>query len=146
MVLSILVFSAFPVIAQDNDAALCEKGTNLNKERKSAEAIECYQKSIELKPDHFKWLNKGAVYDAQNMFKEALACYDKAIELCRDYPNAWYNKGLALYALGRYEEAAETFKKCRSLLKLDNHEFRSVLDKTIAKAANVIKTKKSTKK
>ncbi|NET60555.1 MAG: tetratricopeptide repeat protein [Symploca sp. SIO2E6] len=34
-----------------------------------------------------------------------IASFDKAVELTPDYDAAWYNRGIALYDLGKIEEA-----------------------------------------
>ncbi|HEY0840244.1 MAG TPA: tetratricopeptide repeat protein, partial [Vulgatibacter sp.] len=39
----------------------------------------------------------------------ALSHYEEAVRTLPDSGEAWYDKGLALHALGRHEEAAEAF-------------------------------------
>ena len=41
--------------------------------------------------------------------EEAVDSYRKALILEKDFPNAWYNLGVALYSLERYEEALEAY-------------------------------------
>jgi tetratricopeptide (TPR) repeat protein len=38
-------------------------------------------------------------------------CYNKALEIKPNYVNASYNKGLALYSLGKHNEAIELYDK-----------------------------------
>ena len=40
----------------------------------------------------------------QEKYQEALEAFDRALEYREDFPNAWYNKGMALGSLGRYQE------------------------------------------
>ncbi|RLI95338.1 MAG: hypothetical protein DRO92_01970 [Candidatus Altiarchaeales archaeon] len=44
-------------------------------------------------------------------FKEELEAYNKALEINPTLDRAWYNKGIALYQLGRYNESIEAFNK-----------------------------------
>ena len=59
------------------------------------EAIECYDKAIELNPDNPEYWNKKAnlLYKLDEVsFEEILKCYDKAIELNPKNPEYWENK------------------------------------------------------
>jgi len=80
------------------------------------EAIEEFDKAIELDPNNPKYHNnKGnALYDLHN-YQEAIEEFDKAIELDPNNPNYHNNKGNALLKLGRYEEAIEEFDKAIEL-------------------------------
>lgn len=55
-----------------------------------------------------EWFHLG--YDAKDPEK-AVEYYTKALEIDPKYIYAWYNKGIALYNLGRYEEAVKCFDK-----------------------------------
>ena len=44
-----------------------------------------------------------------------MQCCDKAIQMNPNYSYTWYNKGLALHALGEYNEALECFEKTLQL-------------------------------
>lgn len=48
-------------------------------------------------------------------YKAAIQCYDIAIALRPDFSEAYYNKGLALRALGRTTEANAAFAKAKEL-------------------------------
>lgn len=48
-------------------------------------------------------------------YERALPFLDRAIRLKSDYPEAWVNKGIALYRLGRHEEALEAQEKALAL-------------------------------
>jgi tetratricopeptide (TPR) repeat protein len=48
-------------------------------------------------------------------YEEAIKAYDEAIKLVPDYADAYYNKGLALRALGRISEADAAFAKANEL-------------------------------
>jgi len=42
-------------------------------------------------------------------------CYDKALDINPKYTNAWYNKGLVLDYLRKYEEAIKCYDKALEL-------------------------------
>jgi tetratricopeptide (TPR) repeat protein len=48
-------------------------------------------------------------------FEGAIASYDWVLSLQPEYPNSWYNRGLALIALGRYEEALASYNRSLAL-------------------------------
>ncbi|MGV8126211.1 MAG: tetratricopeptide repeat protein [Methanothrix sp.] len=86
------------------------KGFALSSLGKYDEAIQAYDKVIELKPDYVEaWSNKGnALYD-QGKYDEAIQAYDEAIRFNPNYVNAWSNKGSALGKQGKYEEAIKAY-------------------------------------
>jgi len=57
----------------------------------------------------------GYVFALQKMNEEALAAFEKAIELNPQYYKAWYNKGVMLVNLNRYEHALAAFEKAIEL-------------------------------
>jgi tetratricopeptide (TPR) repeat protein len=82
------------------------KGFALDELGKFPEAIECYDKSLEINPRYdLAWNNKGlALADLGNL-PEAIGCYDRALEINPRYGNALKNKGNALKNLGKLLEA-----------------------------------------
>jgi len=92
------------------------KGNALNKLKRYEEAIECYDKAIELNPNNPDYWNiKGNALMKLKRYEEAFECYDKAIELNPNNPIYWHIKGLVLYSLKRYEEAKKCYQKAREL-------------------------------
>jgi tetratricopeptide (TPR) repeat protein len=70
------------------------------------EAIACWDKAIELKPDSQQvWLNRGVALDKLGRYAEAIASYDRAVAIEPDSHKAWQSRGAALNKTGRYEEA-----------------------------------------
>jgi len=54
-----------------------------------------------------------------NRFDDAFAAFDKATQLNPQWPDAWANRGNALFALKRYDDAIASMKKA---LEIDpNH-------------------------
>ena len=53
------------------------KGVNLGELERHEEAIECYDKAIELNPKYEKaWYNKGVNLERLERHAEAITCYD----------------------------------------------------------------------
>ena len=74
------------------------KGEALAQLKRYQEAIESYNKTIELNPnDSDAYLNKGNALDDIKRYKEAIDCYNKVIELKpNDSRDAYYNRNLTL--------------------------------------------------
>jgi tetratricopeptide (TPR) repeat protein len=92
-------------------------------DRSELENINILNKAIDLCPrDPYLRNTKGEMYikiglddvDLQKI-REAIDCFDKAIGLNPYYPEAWYNKGLALKALGKSEVADAAFYRSKEL-------------------------------
>lgn len=71
-------------------------------QEKNEDAIDAYDKAIELNPTHTSaWNNKGIAMFRMKRYEDAISCYDKTIEINPDHANAWYNKAKALRGLGQ---------------------------------------------
>ena len=79
------------------------------------EALEAFNKAIEIKPTYFAWLYKGNALRALGCLEQAITAYNKAIEIEPDYYQAYYNKGIALEELGRKKEAQKAFEKANKI-------------------------------
>lgn len=78
-----------------NSIAYYNKGIALNRLKKFEEAIECYDKTIELNPiDSFALNNKGICLYSLKKYKESIQCFEKAIEIEFDF-DFMNNKNLA---------------------------------------------------
>ena len=88
------------------------KGFDLGKLERYEEAIEAYEKAIEINPKYNDaWFNKGFDLGKLKRYEEAIEAYEKAIEINPKDNDAWYNKGFRLARLKRYEEAIEAYEK-----------------------------------
>jgi tetratricopeptide (TPR) repeat protein len=56
------------------------KGQVLDRSDRYAEAIECYDKALEIDPRSGAWWWKGKTLYKLGRFQEALQCYDKSLE------------------------------------------------------------------
>ena len=52
------------------------------------EAMNCYDKIIEINPNHAKaWIKKGLIHEGWGRWDDAIKCYDKASEINSNYKN-----------------------------------------------------------
>jgi tetratricopeptide (TPR) repeat protein len=86
-------------------------GINLLSQRKYDEAIQAYDKAIELNPEYSDWYHKGIALASQGKHDEAIQAYDKAIELNPKYSDAWINKGNILFCQHKYNETVQALEK-----------------------------------
>ena len=96
--------------------ALNNKGVSLADLSKFNEAIECYDKALEINPKLVEsWYNKGNALKGLNKFNEAIECYDKALEINPQKVDALSDKGFALEQLGSYKEGVECYDKALNI-------------------------------
>jgi tetratricopeptide (TPR) repeat protein len=78
---------------------------------KVKEAVQNYDKSIELKSDYYlSYNNRGYEYYKLKDYKKSEADYTKSIELKDDYYLSLYNRGLLYYETKKYAKAVEDYK------------------------------------
>jgi len=93
-----------------------KKGDALDDRGRYKEAIECYDRALEIDPQFNKtWNNKGIALDDLGRYEEAIECYDRALEIDPQYKWAWNNKGLALDHLVSYEEAIKYYDRALAI-------------------------------
>jgi len=86
------------------------------------EALESFNKAIELDPDDaLTWHMRSITLFALANYDEALESLNKAIELDPDDVQAWHIKGVVLVVLKHYDEALESFNKAIALNPKDLH-------------------------
>jgi pentatricopeptide repeat protein len=97
--------------------AWLDRATVLYENGRYEEALQAYEKALELNPDDsYVWCEKGFTLFSLDRYEEALMVFDKILEPNPDDSDAWYGKGIALYGLGRYEEALQAYEKARELI------------------------------
>ena len=103
-------------ITPDSARGWIQKGNALFYQGRYIEAIQCYDRAIEIDSNYADaWNNKGVSLNILGRYEEALDATNEAIELDLQYPDAWNNKGVALNNLGRYEEALNATNKAIEL-------------------------------
>lgn len=81
------------------------------------DAIEAFQKALELNPDSGKyWTNLGISYRLTAQYDKAESCYRRALELNPDYPELYTSLGaLHLTHTMKFQEAIELLEKAIEL-------------------------------
>jgi tetratricopeptide (TPR) repeat protein len=88
-----------------------EKGSCLDNLERYDEALESFDRAIELDPnDGEAWVMKGSVFYKLERYKEALASFDQASKLDADHQSVWALRGYVLHHLKHYEEALVSFE------------------------------------
>lgn len=89
---------------------LMDKGYSLTALGRFDEALEAYDRAIELQPDYaWAWARKGRTMRLLERYDDALNCYNQALEIQPRYAWAWNGKGIILERLGRLDEARACF-------------------------------------
>jgi len=94
------------------------KGMTLFEMGRYNDAIVCFDECLKLDdtPDEHKtWNDKGVAYYNLKDYDKALVCFDEAVKLDKKFVDAWLNRMLTLYVLGRYDEAADSFNQAKLL-------------------------------
>jgi tetratricopeptide (TPR) repeat protein len=92
--------------------AYFNKGVDFSEQGLYAEAIQMYDKAIEINSkDASFYFKRGFAYDLLSEYPKAIEDYSKAIELDPKYGVAYFNKGLIHSNLGRYQQAFQDFNK-----------------------------------
>jgi tetratricopeptide (TPR) repeat protein len=95
---------------RDNAKDWFSKGLEFQESGKLEEAIECYDKALEINPLYEgAWGNKGTCLDSMGRYSNALKCYDKVLEINPKSHLGWYAKGNTLHKLDRHEEAIKCY-------------------------------------
>lgn len=95
-------------------------GNVFAKQDQNKEAIEAYQKAIEIAPDNAEnWFQLGNVHFKMESYKDAAEAFRKAIELDAAYGWAHSNLALTLVAQGDFEAAIPLYHQAIALLQDD---------------------------
>jgi tetratricopeptide (TPR) repeat protein len=90
--------SSSNVTETDSEMDWIKKGDALNKLGRYLDAIQAYDKAINLNPRSFEaWTDKGNVFDSLGRYDEAILAYNKALEIYPNYDRAKASKELAQY-------------------------------------------------
>lgn len=92
------------------------KGRALALIGKFSEAIECLNKSLEIKKIADVYIDLGLIYTQLRDFKNAEDCFYKALELKPESPTVYYNLGFLYEHKGEREKAREFKEKSEELL------------------------------
>lgn len=108
-------FLGYKILLKDEISWNVE-GTEFSKQGKLSEAIECFDKAIEINPSfELPWANKASGFLNLKKYDEALECTNKALELHPDWSEALKLKGMILINLKKNEESLECLEKAMNI-------------------------------
>ena len=98
---------------------LARQAVLLLNDAKYEEGVACLDELLKKFPKYIDgWYNRGiALSQHLSRHEEAIKCFDQALRVMvelygrDDDIDLWHNRGKALYSLGRYQEAVESFNK-----------------------------------
>ncbi len=90
-------------------------GDRLHMLGRSAEAVEHYDKALELNPRADIYSNRGVALEALGRLDDALDSFNQAVAYRSDYAPAVFNRGGVLGALGRWAEALADYDRAVAL-------------------------------
>lgn len=98
------------------------------------DAIEAYQKALELNPNSGKyWTNLGVAYRLTAQYDKAESCYKKALELDPDYPELYTSLGA--FHLTHTMKFSEAIVYLEKAIKLDPGQAIAYANMAIAQAS-----------
>ena len=87
-------------------------GNELYRQKKFTEAINAYQRAIDLVPAYNSLHNTiGDILFEQGKYQEALAAYQKTADHVPEHDRAWGNIGQCLLFLGSHQDAEAALEK-----------------------------------
>ena len=88
------------------------------------QAIECFNKAIELDPNNADaYFSRGTTHARLSQYEKAIKDFDRAIELNPNYSEAYRNRGGAYAALSQHERAIEDLNKAIELNPNDDDSY-----------------------
>lgn len=107
-------------ISDSEALVLYEQGLKLYYKRQFPEALEFFNKALQLDALCYEALNaKGATLAFQGYHDQGLALIKQALDLNPSFVYANFNQGLAYELAGRWDESIASYQKA---LKLDNRD------------------------
>ena len=101
---------------EKNSRAWADKGWTLGLLQRHQQAIDCFDKALEIDPKNPKALRgKASGLARQQKFEQAIYYYDKALELEPNDYGLYKTKGTVYFYLEKYEEAVYFYDKALEL-------------------------------
>ncbi len=120
---AILKYDKALELDKDNLFALAEKAYSLLSIRKYEQAIICCEKAIAIHPGESDlktvYVAYGNAHDGLKKTEKAIEIYDQGIKLFPEYYQLYFNKGISLSGLRKYDDALLCFQK--SIMLNPNH-------------------------
>ena len=112
------------------------KGLALMKEDKYDQALDEFNKALEIEPDYLEAIkNKGNTYYYKADIEKALECYELTIKKDPSYWNGYNNIGNIYFDQNENEKAEEYYRKAAELCKDDYKPYNNLGDVLIQKGS-----------
>lgn len=122
-------------------ARLREQGNALRDLKQQREALECYERALQVKPGYAEALNdRGRLLLDLGRLDDALASCDGALQVRPDFAEAFYSRGNVLLALARPQEALASYERALQLKPdyADAHYNRGVVLQRLKRAEDAL--------
>lgn len=102
-----------PLVVDANDSvAWYNKGDALANQGEYTDALFCFEKVLEIRPDYAAaWVFRAVVLIHLERYEEALESSEKALTLQPKDPEAWTFRGVALHRLGNFRSAYASYDR-----------------------------------
>ena len=91
---------------------LITKGIDKVKQQKLEEAIELFDRVLEINPKNTEaWNNRGVALFQLGKGEEAIKCYDRALQIDPNFLEPLRNKGFVLRTLEKFDSALECYDR-----------------------------------
>ena len=112
--------------------AFCNLGILKSSQGDLTKAIDYLTKCLEKNPRHFEaHYNLGNVYSDLGNLDLAKVHYEISTQIEPDYPNGFYNLGLVLISMKKYQDAIPCINKYVELAPVSEHNIANELIKTL---------------
>ena len=111
-----------------DESSLISQGLQLNIDGKHEEAIQCFDRALEIDPtDESTWESKGDALNSLGKHEEAIQCFDRALEIDPENDYALAMKGACFAILHKHEEAMQCYDRA---LEIDpeNANYKTMKD------------------
>jgi len=117
---------------QSIDDAYCNLGILKSGQGDYKKALDYLTKCLQKNPRHFEaHYNLGNVYSELGNLDLAKIHYELSTEIEPEYPNSFYNLGLVLISMKKYQEAIYSINKYVELAPSSEHQTANELIKTL---------------
>lgn len=122
----LLLISLYPAVYAESRtgdyATWTQRGDDLYLQGRYGEAVDAYNKALEMDPYYsLAWNKRGIALVQLGYYEEAIRNFNRAIELDPFYGQAWDNKGDVMLQTGQYNESMSAYERAIAINPNDLH-------------------------